>query len=167
MHGMASGAINNLAVHCILPIVNHHGPYVDEGEQDNIGVFIERKHKGKDVIRYTLSKTIYGMESMAGKRRWNHPLMMCFVQSLVDQRMVEAPVNPVDQEIGKSYEERELDVIIPSTRSFARAIVHPGEAAQFGHKARNGQEGHARKAPETGTDLLSDLPFQELGMVEG
>lgn len=45
---------------------------------------------------------------MARKRGWHDPFMVWFMESLVDERMMQAPMYPVDEEVGKGDEEWEL-----------------------------------------------------------
>lgn len=45
---------------------------------------------------------------MASVRCGHDPLVMGFMECLVDLRVVQAPVNPVNEEVGKSDEKGEL-----------------------------------------------------------
>lgn len=60
------------------------------------------------MVWHALSKPVKWMEGMARKRGWHDPFMVWFMESLVNQRMMQAPVYPVDEEICKGDEEWEL-----------------------------------------------------------
>lgn len=69
---------------------------------------MKRKNIGVYVVWHALSKPVEWMEGMACKRGWHDPFMVWFMESLVNQRMMQAPVYPVDEEICKGDEEWEL-----------------------------------------------------------
>ena len=49
---------------------------------------------------------------MACKWRRHDPLVMRFMQLLVDQRVVQAPVDPIDAEVGEEDEQGKLEEVI-------------------------------------------------------
>jgi hypothetical protein len=53
----------------IIAIVDRDGPHVDKHKQNKIREFVERKHKGINVVRTALEESIDGMEGVAGKGR--------------------------------------------------------------------------------------------------
>lgn len=89
-------------------LTNKDRPYVDENEKRNVGKLLKRKNVGVYVIGHALRKSVQGMEGVARKRGWHNPFMMWFMESLVNQRMMQAPVYPVYEEVCKSDEEWEL-----------------------------------------------------------
>lgn len=54
------------------------------------------------MIRKALGPTVNGVKGVGGKGARHDPLVMGLVQLLVHKRMVEAPMDPVDAEIGES-----------------------------------------------------------------
>lgn len=66
------------------------------------------------MVWYTLREAIHGVEGVAGVRGRHNPLVMRFVQRLVDSGVMQAPVDPVDTQIGEGNEQWELNVIVES-----------------------------------------------------
>ena len=77
-------------------LTNENSPEVDEDEEGNICELLERKYEWEDVVWYTLREAIQGVEGVAGVRCGHNPLVMRFVQRLVNHGMMQSPVNPVD-----------------------------------------------------------------------
>ena len=77
-------------------LTNEDSPEVDKDEEGNICELLERKNEWEDVVWYTLREAIHGVEGMAGVRCGHNPLVMRFVQRLVNHGMMQTPVNPVD-----------------------------------------------------------------------
>ena len=75
------------------------------------------------MIRYALRKPIKWMKRVARVWRGHDPLMMGLVQGFVDFRMMQAPVDPVDEEIREQDEERELEIIVQAKRRIGRGLV--------------------------------------------
>jgi len=95
------------------------------------------------VIGYTLRPAVYRVESMTGKWRWHDPLVMWLMQSLVNHRMMQASVNPVNEAIRKEYEERELKDVVERERGICRRVVEFGIAANLSEEERHGEESYA------------------------
>ena len=104
-------------------LTNQHGPEIDKYEESHIGELLERQNEGENVIRQALGESIQRMKSVARKRSRHDPFMMRFVQLFVDEGMVQAPVDPIDAQIGKAYEERKLNIVVERERSIRRRIV--------------------------------------------
>ena len=83
-------------------------PDVDEDEQQNIRKFLQGKEKREDVVGYALREAVERMEGMTGKGGRHDPFVMLLVQFLIDQRMMQSPVDPIDAQIGKKDEEGKL-----------------------------------------------------------
>ncbi len=64
------------------------------------------------MIWYTLRKPIQWVEGMAGIWSRHDPLVMGLVQRLVNSRMVQTPVDPVDAQIGEQDKQRELQDVV-------------------------------------------------------
>lgn len=67
---------------------------------------MEWEDKREDVVRYALREAINGMESVAGKRGWHYPLVVRFVNGLIDSLVVQAAVDEVDPKVGEHQEQR-------------------------------------------------------------
>lgn len=89
-------------------VVDEDGPDINIHEQRNIGELVQWQDKGEDVVGDALSPAVDRVESVRGIGRRHHPLMVRFMQVLVDARVVERAVDPVDEEIGEDEEKREL-----------------------------------------------------------
>ena len=64
------------------------------------------------MVGYTLSEAIHGMEGVAGVWSRHNPLVMRLMQRLVKFGMVQAPVNPVDAQIGEGNKQGELKEVV-------------------------------------------------------
>jgi hypothetical protein len=123
MHSVTSRAVDNGGIGYIFTVVDHDGPDIDEDEQEDVSEFLEGKDEREDVVRNRLSPAIKGMECVTGIGRRHDPFMMGLMQRLVNKGMMKTAVNEIDPEICKDEEERELEVVVPKTRSFSRRIV--------------------------------------------
>jgi len=112
VHCVAGRAINNWAVRHIFPIVNEDSPDVDESEQSNIGQLLQWKDEREDVIWHALGETIEWVESMAGIRSRHDPLVVWLMECLVDHGMMQPAVYKVNEEVGKEYEDGELEIVV-------------------------------------------------------
>lgn len=119
-------------------------PDVDKREQCNIGKLLQREKEGKDMIRQTLCEAIHGVEGVARKWRRHDPLVVGFVQRLIYHRMVQAPVDPVYEEIGEADKEGELQKVVESKRCIGGYIVQIRMPANLGDEERCGENGHDR-----------------------
>jgi len=82
-----------------------------------------------------LGEAIERMKSVAGVRRRHDPFVVGLVQCLVDHRMVQPSVNPVDEEVGEEDEEWELKVVVQREGGFVEPVVEFGVALDFEHEA--------------------------------
>ena len=108
MHGVASCAIDDWAVSDVLTVVNQDSPDVDEGEEEDVGEFLQREQEREDVIGQGLSPAVQWVEGVRGVRRWHNPFVVRLVKGFVQTRVVETTVDPVDEEVGEEDEEGEL-----------------------------------------------------------
>lgn len=111
--------------------MDQNGPDVDEHEEDNIGKFLQREQEREDVVRNGLGEAIDGVEGVRGVRRWHDPFVMWFVKMLVNQRVVQATMYPVDTKVGKADEEWKLQNVVPQSRTFNCDVVHFTVATNF------------------------------------
>ena len=131
VHGVASGTVHNGAIGNVLAIMNEDSPQIDETEQENISQFLERKDERENMVWYTLRPSIKRVESVRSIRARHDPLMMRLVQSAVNARVVQASVNPVDEEIGETDEEWELQNTVIWEWFFGDGIVEFSVSADF------------------------------------
>lgn len=122
--------------------MDEDSPDVDESEEENIRKFLEREDEGEDVVWNRLRKSIKRMECMRCIRRRHNPLVMWFMQRLVNQRMMQASMDQVNPEIGKEQEYGELSVVVPCSGALLSGIVEFGVSARFGEEEGDGEDGH-------------------------
>lgn len=101
MQRMAGCAVHNGIAGEIFAVMYEDRPEVDENEESNVGHFLKRKNEREKMVWKWLQKSVYWMKGMAGKRSGHNPLVMRFMQMLINERMVQVTVNPVDAEIGE------------------------------------------------------------------
>jgi len=56
------------------------------------------------VVRHALTEAVDRVKCMTGIRRWHFPQVMRLVYCCVDEAMVQATVNPVDEAVGEEDE---------------------------------------------------------------
>lgn len=56
------------------------------------------------MVRQTLKEAVHRVKSMTCERRGDLPNMMRFMYVLIEQSVVQAPMNPVDQHVGEEEE---------------------------------------------------------------
>lgn len=93
--------------------------------------------------------------------------MMRLVQSLIDQWMMQAAMNPVNQEVCEEHKEAELGVVVPAAGPVFGSIVELGVAANFKEEHHASRDRNARHGDEGLFNLLADLILEKLGMLEG
>ena len=117
------------------------------------------------MIGNTLTPAIQRVERIAGVRSRNDPFVVRLVQSLIDQRMVQSTMDPVDTEIRERDEQGILEIIVERERSLAGEVVELGVSLHLGHEERRGQRSHDRHSLQRLFDLERNLVAQELGML--
>ena len=118
------------------------------------------------MIRHTLRKPIKRMKGVA--RIWSRhdPFMMGFMQRLIDQRMVQSTMDPIDEEIREADEEWELENVVQGEWSIRRAIVEFCQATDFAKEEGGGEDCHYRERDESLADLKPDLILEVFGVGE-
>lgn len=142
MKGVTGGTVDHRVVGEVLAIVNHDGPQVDKDEKTNIGYLLQREDEGENVVGKRLSEAVERVEGMAGEGSRHDPLVVSLVEVLIDEWEVQPSVSPVDAEIGKGEEERELKKVVPHSRAVLGGIIKLSITAHFGEKERNSNDGH-------------------------
>ena len=166
MHRVASSAVDDGRVGVVLPVVDEDGPDVDEGEESYVGELLEREEKREQVVGGGLREAIEGMEGVGCVRSGHDPFVVWFMQGLVDKRMVQAAVDPVDAEIGEENEEGKLEYVVQGEGCFGCRVVELCVATYFGKHAGCGQQRHERHGFVGLDDLEFNLVLEVFRMVE-
>lgn len=145
VHGVAGGAIEDGAVGHVLAVVDHDGPEVDEDKQRHGRVLVQREQDRVQVVGERLREPIDGVEGMRGEGGRHDPLVVRLVQVLVDQGVMQAAVDQVDQGVGEDEEARELQELIPHAGAFGRRIVQLRISANLEEPEDGGEQSHARE----------------------
>lgn len=119
------------------------------------------------MVGYTLRPSVKRVKRITGVRRGNDPFVMRLVESLVDERIVQRTMNPVDAKVRKRDKQRILDPIVKGERRLAREIVEFRPSLSLGHEKRRCQCRHDRHGMQRLTDLHRNLIAQEFGMLHG
>ena len=83
------------------------------------------------MIRHTLREPIKWMKGMARVWSRHDPFMMRFMQRLIDQRMVQSTMDPINEEVREEDEKRELKNVVQRERSIRRVIVEFRQTADL------------------------------------
>ena len=142
VHGVAGSSVDHGAVGNIFTIVDQDGPEVDETEEEDIGELLKREDEREQVVRHTLRPAIQRVECMRCEGTRHDPLVVRFVQSLIDQGMVQSSVDPVNAEIGERDEQRELKETVESERLLLECIVQFGVTTDLCNQERGSQKRH-------------------------
>ncbi|KFZ07438.1 hypothetical protein V501_06455 [Pseudogymnoascus sp. VKM F-4519 (FW-2642)] len=164
---MTRRSIDHRGLRDELPVVDQNRPHVDEDEQAHIRDLLEREDEGEHMVRNRLREPVEWVKRMRRERRGHNPLMMGFMQRLIDRRVMQSAMNKVDEEIRKEEESRELEEIVPRPRSLGRGVVELGVAAALGDEAGGGQQGHDGHGGVGLGHFEADLVFEEFGVREG
>ena len=163
---MASRAIDDGIVGQILAVVDENRPEVDEDEECDIRQLLQGEEEGEDVVRQRLRKAIERVEGMAGIRRGHDPLVMGLVKVLVDERVVQVAMDPVDAEIGEDEEDGELEEVVPESRALLGRVVELAVPADFEAHQWSRAERHEGHRLVGLDDLEPDLVLDELWVVQ-
>jgi hypothetical protein len=90
-----------------------------------------------------------------------------FVKALVDERVVQVSMNPVDAKVVKDKEKRKLDNIVPETGPLLSRVEELAVAADFNEEDWRGAKCHDRHRLVSLDDFEPGLTFDESGMVQG
>lgn len=167
VEGVASSTVDDGVVGEVFTIVDHDRPQVDENEKSDVGHLLQGEDEGEEVVGNRLSEAIERVESMAGKGSRHDPLVVRLVKTLVDERMVEVSMNPVDAEVGKDEEEGELEDVVPHSGTIGGGVVELSVAADFEEEERGSDDGHNWHGLVGLDHLEPDLVLEESGVVEG
>lgn len=79
---------------------------------------------------------------------------------------MQAPMDPVDQEICEADEEGELNKIVQSERGVGGRVIEFGVATDFAEEERRREDGHDGKGDEGLLDLETDLVLEVFWVCE-
>lgn len=173
---MARGAIDDGRVGHVLAIMDHDGPDLDEGEERDVGELLQREDEGEEVVGHALAVAVERVEGVAGERRRHDPFVVRLVQALVEDRVVQGAVDPVDAEVGEEDEQRELQPAVMLAEEVEErvgeawggdVVVDEAVAADFGDEPGRGEDGHDRNRLHGLLDLKAHLVLEVFGMLEG
>jgi hypothetical protein len=167
VHSVASSTIHNRAIGNVLAIVDKHSPEVNKTKQEDVSHLLERENERENVVRHTLRPAVQGVESVRSVRAGHNPLVVRLVQGSVNARVVQASVDPVDEEIGEEDEERELQDTVEGEWFLGGSIVEFGVSADFKDEEWGRQEGHWGHGAHGLFDFHGDLVLEEFGVFVG
>lgn len=75
-------------------------------------------------------------------------------------------MSPVDAEVGKDEEQRELEVVVPEARALLGGVVELAIAVDLSKEDRSSNEGHDGECFVGRDHLEADLVLDETGVVE-
>lgn len=165
--GVAGSTVDNGVVAEVLAIVDEDGPEVDEDEEEDADPLLHGEEEGENVVWQTLETTVDGMESVAGEGSGHNPLVVSLVKVLVDARVVQVAVNPVDAEVAEDDEGGELEDVPPEAGALLGGVVELAVATDFGEEDGGVEDGHDGHGLVGLDDLEPDLVLDVLGVVEG
>ena len=105
------------------------------------------------------------VECMARIGSWHNPLVVWLVEVLVNEWVMKAPVDQVDEAIRECNEERELEEVVPHW-NVCCAGIQQRVALDLSKEEWDGADGHDGESGVCLGDFLSDLVLEELGVIE-
>ena len=148
-------------------LTDDDGPDVKEEEQQDVCSLLKREDEWEDMVWNALCKAVQGVESMTGERGRHDPLVVRLVESLIDCRVMQATVYPVDEEIGKANEEGKLYEVVKRERRLVESVVELRVSANLSDKGHSREYRHARHGAHGLLNLQPYLVFQVFRMCEG
>lgn len=167
VHGVAGGSVDHRAVGNVFTVVDQNGPEVDETEEENICELLERENEREQVVGHTLRPTVHRVESMRREGARHDPLVVRLVQGLVNRRVVQATVDPVDAEIGERDEERKLNDAIAPERLIRERVIEFGVTTNLRDQERRSEERHDGHRLHGLLDFHGNLVLEELRVMDG
>lgn len=163
---VTGGAVHHRVIRNEFAIVDQNGPNIDKHKERNISQLLKREQEREGVVGDGLSKSIKRVEGMRGKRRGHDPFVVRLVQALVDERVMQPAVDPVDAEVGEHDEEGELQPVVEGEGRVFGGVVELAVAAHLGEHQRHGAERHEGHGDHGLFHLEDDLVAKVLGMLE-
>lgn len=167
VHGVACGAVDDGTVRHVFTVMYQNGPDVDDHEEQDRGNLLQRQDEWEDVVWQTLCPAVERVEGVRGIGRRHDPFVMRLVQALVEDGVVQAAVDPVDEEVGEAEEEEVLQDIIRCKRCLFEGVVQLAVSADFEQEEGHGEDGHDWQCADGLLDLEPDLVLEVLWVLEG
>lgn len=165
VHCVTRRAVHQGTVGDVFAVMDEDSPEVDETEQEDVGKLLQGENEREDVVGHTLGPAVKRVESMGGKGTRHDPLVVRLVQGPVDARMVQTPVDPVNEEIGEADEDGKLQDAVEGKWLLGDGVIEFGIASDLENEEWRGEQGHWRHCAHGLLDLQGDLIPQELGVV--
>ena len=118
------------------------------------------------MVGEALSVAIERVECVRGVGRRHDPLVVRLVEALVDERVMQSAVDPVNAEVGEHEEEGELHDVVPHARGVFETVVYLGVAANLEEEERGGEDGHYGEGDVGLAHLETDLVLEYLGWLK-
>jgi len=166
VHGVTRSAVYERAVGQVFAVVDEDRPELHEDEETEVCEFLHREYEGKDVVRQALHEAVDGVEGHGRIGGWHDPLVVRLVQMLIDEGVVQAPVDEVDDEIGEEEEQWELSQVVPQPRAVYVRVVELGVTADLGEEEWSCEEGNEGHGIDGLAYLHLDLVLEEFGVLE-
>ena len=93
--------------------------------------------------------------------------MMRFMQPLIQHLTMQPSMDPIDEEIRKHDEQRELEDVVQPKGGFGGVVVEFGISADFSQEERGGEDGHYGEGAEGLQDFEADLMAEVAWVGEG
>ena len=145
-------------------LTNEDSPDIDESEQKNVRNLVQREDEREDMIGHALSKPVKRVKGMTGVWSRHDPLVVRFMQRPVYTRVVQTSMDPIDEEVGETEEEGELEEIVEPKGCLMGGVIHLGIPSHFANEEGNGEEGHDWESNGGLCDLHSDLILEVFGV---
>ena len=111
----------------VVTIMDGNCPDVHANVHCKVCQFVHGKQEDVQVVRDTLQKAINWVKGMARKGCRNNPLVVGLVECLVEVAVVQPAMDPVDQKVGETDEQKAGDADAPPSwgrqKSWNRKIL--------------------------------------------
>ena len=112
------------------------------------------------MIWHALRKAVHGMEGMTSVRCRHDPFVVWLMECLINPRMMQPSMNPINTEIGEADEQWELYVVVNTERCIGGRIVQFSVASNFGEETWSGEDSHDGHGDHGLCDFESHLVFE-------
>ena len=147
MDSMTSSTVHNGVIREVLAVVDHYRPEINKSEQKQVQHLVEWEKHRVDVVRKRLSPSVHWVESMRGKWSTHDPLVVRFVETLVDGRVVETSMDEIDTTIGEQNEGDDLhENGFPASGQLVNVHIKLGEPVDLHHEKWKRESHHHGKS---------------------
>ncbi|CAK9107656.1 Postreplication repair E3 ubiquitin-protein ligase rad18 (RING-type E3 ubiquitin transferase rad18) (UV radiation sensitivity protein 2), partial [Durusdinium trenchii] len=141
--------------------VDKDGPDVDQDKSPEVEPLVHGHHEDEQVVRYPLHETIDWVEGVRCKWRHDEPFVVPLVAVLVEQRVVQQAVDPVDEAVVPHQETEQAPKRVLHG-ALVQTVVELRVPSNFCHKEWQVEENHERDRGARGPNLPGYLVFQKL-----